>query len=70
MKIVELGRHKPSVESVIERLDRYKDEIEHITVVVTWKDKSANTYGDDKKISEWCYHSRILDMCVDEMIEE
>lgn len=60
-KIVELGKHSATVASVIERLDRYQDEIEHISVVTTWKkDGSITISGDDKKLSTWVMHEKVL----------
>lgn len=52
--VVELGAHDPSVESVISRLGRFQDEIKHITVVVEWKDDSADVFHDTKEVNNLC----------------
>ena len=40
--VIELNRHHPSVESVVSRLVRHTDKIEHIVVGVLWKKDFGN----------------------------
>lgn len=44
-KLVELGAHDPTVQSVISRLNRNIDDIEHITVLISWKSDNSVTMG-------------------------
>ena len=59
-KISELGRHKPSVESVISRLVRHQDRIKRITVVLEWDDKSSSIHHDDSGAMDIAYDAMIL----------
>ncbi|WP_419797260.1 MAG: hypothetical protein ACNI26_13120 [Terasakiella sp.] len=62
--IVDLGKHVPSAGSIITRLYRHMDEIENITVVVTWKDGSKQTSWDNKKISQLCHDGKVLEAAI------
>ena len=66
--IVELNAHEPSVESVVSRLNRFKDKIEHITAVVVWKDESADVFHDSKDIEKVCYESILLNKYAENLI--
>lgn len=59
-KIIELGRHDPTVESVVERLQRHLKRIKHITAVVEWDDGSSDVVCDTKDIAFICFDKEIL----------
>lgn len=59
-KIVELGAHDPSVESVIARLSRHADRIKHITAIVEWDDGSSDIFCDTKDLAIICYEKEVL----------
>ena len=63
-KIIELGAHKPSVASVISRLDRHQDKIKHITAIIEWEDSSVEIHHDTVGIETLCYDSVILNQYV------
>lgn len=44
--VEELGRHVPTVESVISRLSRYIDNIKNINVVIEWECGHIGVYGN------------------------
>lgn len=67
--IAELGRHKPSVESVISRLGRYQNKIKHISVVIEWNSGESNVYGDDKSVKDWVYDASLFRVHVDQMTD-
>ncbi|MEW8315958.1 MAG: hypothetical protein AB2669_19955 [Candidatus Thiodiazotropha endolucinida] len=58
--ITELGRHEPSVESVISRLDRHQGEIAHITAIVEWNNGTCGVYHDSKSIPDMAYDLLLL----------
>ena len=59
-KIIELGRHEPSVDSVIERLDRYRGRINNITAIITWDDGSTEVVHDTKTLRDVGFESLFL----------
>lgn len=67
-KIVELGRHLPSVESVVTRLHQHVERIKHITAVVEWDDGSSDVCYNTKDISLLCYDKEILTKCIHDKI--
>lgn len=70
-EVVELGRHSPTVDSVIERLDRYRGKIRSITCVVEWKDGPELTVAhNSKSLSELCFEAKTLDMYVQALMED
>lgn len=70
MKVIELGRHKPSVPSVIDRLDRHQDKIKNITAIIEWDDGSSDVVHNTKEVQDLCYEKEILTLCIQkEMIE-
>lgn len=66
--IIELNAHAPTVESVISRLNRYKDEIKHIQVIVEWDDDGCGIYGDVVKASDLTYYLALYDIRVKQII--
>lgn len=68
--IVELGRHDPTVKSVISRLNRYEDKIKHITVFIAWDDNTHGVYGDSKSLALWNFDATLHRMHVDELIND
>jgi len=58
--IIELGRHRPSVESVVSRLDRHQGRIKSISAVVEWDDGSYDVYHDDKSLENLSFDALIL----------
>lgn len=60
-KVVELGRHDPTVESVVTRLHRHMDRIKSITAVVQWDNGSYDVFFDTRDVSLLCYDRLILD---------
>jgi len=68
MPIIELNRHEPSVDSVIERLDRYRNKIENITTVVTWKNGEMAVHHDTKPLSDLSYEAIYLMNYVQELM--
>jgi len=67
-KITELGAHKPSVTSVISRLDRHQDKIKHITAIIEWEDGSGDIHHDTVGIETLCYDSVILNKYVADLV--
>jgi hypothetical protein len=59
--VVELGQHSPSVDSVIFRLNNIKSEIEHISIVVRWKDGLLTVAGNEMPLTELSIHAHALD---------
>lgn len=58
--IEELGRHEPTVASVVARLGRHVNRIKHITAVVEWDDGSCDIYGDAKTSGDIAWHQAVL----------
>lgn len=58
--IEELGRHDPTVASVVSRLARHVDEIKDITVIITWDDGSCDVTGNIKENGEQAWHCALL----------
>ena len=69
-KIIELGRHDPSVKSVTTRLHRHMDRIKHITAIVEWDDGSSDVFCDTKDISLLCFDKEILARFIHGMIKD
>ena len=67
--VIEFG-HDPTVESIISRLERFKNKIKHITVVVEWEDDSSGVYHNTKDIEKLCYENKILSKYVDDMFDD
>lgn len=59
-KVVELGVGEATVESVIARLERYKDKIKGITVVVTWDDGFGEVFYNHKLSSELAFDALLI----------
>lgn len=59
-KVIELNRHDPTVDSVIERLDRYRKKIKHITVVLQWDEGSSDIFHDTVTIPDLSFDSLLL----------
>ena len=68
-KIVELGRHDPTVESVITRLYQNMSRIKGITAVVEWDDGSSDVCCDTKNITHLCFDKEILAMFIHGLIK-
>ncbi len=66
--VIELGRHAPSVDSVISRLDRYKGEIKSITAIIQWENGTFDVVGNDRPIPAWAYDRLILELHLQGMI--
>jgi hypothetical protein len=66
--ISELNAHTPSVESVISRLDRYRERIKEITVVVCWDDDSYDVCHDQKPTEKLCFDAAVLDKYIKSLI--
>lgn len=70
--ITELCAHAPTVASVISRLQRFEEEIEHISVIVTWKGEVTDcaSFGSCMPLTEMATHKLMFDKfamdCLDE----
>lgn len=53
--VIELGRHKPSVDSVIHRLERNHDEIKSITAIIEWNDGTSSVAYNTKSMEALTY---------------
>lgn len=73
-KVIELGAHAPTVASVMSRLNRYEAEIDHISVIVSWKEDGdgAETaaFGDCMPLKELCCHKVIFEQHVRRQIDD
>lgn len=67
-KIIELGRHKPTVESVIERLQRHVGSIKHITAIVEWDNGFSAVFYDSKDVALLCYDKEVLSRTIYESL--
>ena len=68
-KIVELNAHKPTPDSVIERLDRYRGNIDNITAVVTWDNGVTEVYGDAKALKDLAFELEMMHRYVKEQFD-
>lgn len=59
-KVVELGRHDPTVESVITRLYQHMGRINHITAIIEWDNGASDVFYDTKELELLCLDSAIL----------
>lgn len=59
-KVLELGRHTPSVDSVTLRLRSAASEIENITVVCRWKSGKLSVAGSAMPMEELTMHCMAL----------
>lgn len=59
-RVVELGRHPPTVGSVISRLGRYQEKIRSITCVVTWEDESVDVFYNTKSGRDLAFEHYVL----------
>ena len=69
-KILELGRHDPSVESVTTRLYQNMDKIKSITAIVEWFDGSYDVCCDTKDIAFLCFDREILSKFIQGFVED
>ena len=65
-KVVELNRHEPTVDSVISRLDRHKEKIKHINVIIEWEDGRCGIYGDSITLETLNYYKTLFDVYVED----
>lgn len=69
-KIVELGRHEPSVDGIIERLGRHRERISQITVIIEWDDGSSDIHHESREVSGLAYDSVLLNKYVQSLIAD
>lgn len=69
-KVVELGRHKPTTDSVIERIDRHRSKIKGITAVLTYEDGSCDLTYNTKPLTELAYDALLLTTHVQDSMKE
>jgi len=67
-KVKELNRHAPSVDSVIERLDRNRKKIKSITAVIVWEDGSCDITHDTKSLPDLSYDSVLLNAYIQDLV--
>lgn len=69
-KIAELNQHLPSVDSVIERLDRHRGKIKSITAVILWDDDSMDICHDTKRLESMAYEHLLLGRYLQSLIDD
>lgn len=69
-KVIELGRHDPSVESVTTRLYQHMGRIKHITAIVEWDDGSSDVCCDTKDMAFLCFDKEILSRFIHGLIRD
>lgn len=67
-KVIELGRHLPSVESVVSRLYQHVARIKHITAIVEWDDGSSDVAYDTKDVANMCFEKEVLALKITSLI--
>jgi len=68
-KIVELGRHAPTPQSICSRLSRHKDEIKSISAIVTWHNDDVGVFFEDKTHKDLAYELKVFEMKVSSQLK-
>ena len=69
-KVIELGRHEPSVESIVSRLDRHQHHMSSITAIITWNNGVVSTCTCSKSLADRAFEVKVLDMVLDDAIRD
>lgn len=68
--VVDFLSAPPSVGSIVTRLDRWRDDIEHITCVVEWKSGQKEVFFNEKPLTELAEDAMILNRKWNQILDE